>query len=60
MRVIKEGKVKPLKEVIETCHKCDTIFSYTTEDIKIDIRDGNYVICPICKCFINAETDKSK
>lgn len=52
MKIIKVGKIKP-KETKKTCIDCDTIFSYTIEDVKPDPRDGNYVICPVCNTFIN-------
>lgn len=54
MRVIKEG-TKKLVEVKEICHKCDTKFAYTPADIQVDSRDGDYVVCPICKAFIAAK-----
>ncbi len=55
MKIIKKGNLPEKKEIKETCHKCKTVFTYTTRDIQPDSRDGNYVICPVCKAFINAE-----
>lgn len=52
MKIIKVGSIKP-KETKKTCGCCKTKFSFTSEDIKPDIRDGNYVHCPVCGAFIN-------
>lgn len=51
MRIIKQGKL-PNPEVTQTCHKCNTKFAYTKEDVHYDHRDGNYVKCPTCGAFI--------
>ncbi len=48
MKIIKVGSIKP-KETKKTCGCCKTKFSFTSEDIKPDIRDGNYVHCPVCE-----------
>lgn len=53
MRIIKKGLEKP-KEIKKTCGKCKTKFAFTTDDIKPDMRDGDYVICPSCRTYINA------
>jgi len=55
MKIIKKGKLPSTKEVKKTCNKCSTKFTYTQKDINYDMRDGNYVICPLCKTFISAE-----
>lgn len=52
MRIIKVGKL-PETETVKTCGKCKTKFAYTSEDVKMDFRDGDYVECPVCKSFIN-------
>ena len=54
MKIIKKGKL-PEKEIIKTCYFCKTEFSYTVKDIQIDMRDGNYVKCPVCKLLINTQ-----
>ena len=53
MKIIKEGEVKS-KETKKTCSKCKTKFSFTSDDINPDWRDGDYVICPKCGAFIAA------
>ena len=35
------------------CWNCGSVLEYTDNDIEIDERDGNYVVCPICNSFIN-------
>ena len=54
MKIIKLGKVKG-NQIVETCHKCDTKFSYTKDDVKRDTRDGDYVNCPHCNAFITSK-----
>ena len=54
MKIIKEGKVK-LKETKKTCYTCKTKFSFTNEDIRPDLRDGDYINCPKCGAFIAAK-----
>jgi RNase P subunit RPR2 len=49
MKIIKKGKIK--KEFKKTCKNCKTIFVYEKKDVKSD-RDGQYVVCPLCKNFI--------
>lgn len=52
MKLIKEGKIKPIAEEIrKTCFTCKAIFSYNQSDTQID-RDGKYVKCPSCNSFI--------
>ena len=53
MKIIKEGEIKP-KETKKTCLTCKTKFSFTSEDVKPDFRDGDYVNCPKCGAFIAA------
>lgn len=52
MRIIKEGK-KPNQEKKKVCSKCKTEFAYTSSDVKLDQRDGDYVNCPVCNSFIS-------
>lgn len=52
MRIIKEGKL-PLKERKMECNNCGCLFMYEQKDIYSDQREGNYVVCPTCKKFIN-------
>ena len=54
MKIIKRGEA-PIKEVEETCDKCKTVFVYDMEDVNQDQRDGNYVMCPVCKSFITSK-----
>lgn len=54
MKIIKMGNQTP-KEKVKTCHNCKTVFSFTNQDINPDQRDGDYVICPVCKTFINVK-----
>lgn len=51
MRIINNGLDKT-KEVQIRC-TCGCDFAYTKNDIHHDQRDGDYVICPWCKRFIN-------
>ena len=55
MKIIKKGKLPSTKEIKKTCYNCSTKFTYTQKDINTDVRDGNYVNCPLCKAFISAE-----
>jgi len=50
MKVLKYGKLKKITYIV-ICHECKSELEYTNEDIKFD-KDGNYVICPVCKKFI--------
>lgn len=52
MKVIKPGSI-PSSDIKHTCSYCSCEFLYSKEDIHIDQRDGNYVICPTCGKFIN-------
>jgi hypothetical protein len=51
MKIIKEGK--PEKPKKHTCKRCKTKFEYTKEDIILDWRDGDFVMCPKCNSAIN-------
>lgn len=53
MKIIKKGNPNEKVEIEKTCLKCKTKFSYNSHDVKPDQRDGDYVICPVCKSFIN-------
>lgn len=53
MKIIKHCEIKP-KQIKKTCYKCKTKFSYISDDIKPDFRDGDYVNCPKCGAFIAA------
>lgn len=50
MKVLKRGKVKE-KVYHKTCHNCKSKLEYKDSDIECD-RDGDYIICPVCKKFI--------
>lgn len=52
MRIINEG-IEITKEVRRSCKFCGCDFAYTKDDVHHDPRDGDYVICPCCKQFIN-------
>ncbi len=60
MKVIKQGVDLKNKEVKAKCHRCKTVFTYTSADIQSDFRDGPYVVCPNenCKSFIAAKYPK--
>lgn len=47
------GVLPEKKEIEKCCPKCNTIFTYTKSDVESDIREGNYVKCPLCKAFLN-------
>lgn len=34
------------------CSKCHTVFQYQPEDVMSNPREGEYVICPLCKLFL--------
>lgn len=51
MKVIKEGAKKENEYEVE-CSKCDSVLHYTNGDRHSDQRDGDYIICPVCKAFI--------
>lgn len=53
MKILKKGEIKP-KETKRTCSKCKTKFTFTSEDVQPDWRDGDYVKCPTCGAFIHA------
>ncbi len=54
MRIIKRGKIPPLKEKYKYCFNCDTEMTYTKNDIKYDYMTfGKYIICPICKEYLS-------
>jgi uncharacterized Zn-finger protein len=38
-----------------TCKRCSTEFRYNRDDIQFDMRDGNCVICPLCKTYISVD-----
>ena len=49
MKIIQKGKIPKDIEIKKTCYSCKTKFSYTSKDVTYDQREGNYVICPLCK-----------
>ena len=51
MKIIKEGKVET-SEKKKTCYNCKTKFFFNDEEVNLDIRDGNYINCPMCGAFI--------
>lgn len=66
IKIIKNSLTEP---ITVTCHNCESIFSYTFEDIKraefssiFDICGSKtvkkYVICPVCKSDINLDAIK--
>lgn len=52
MRIIKKGKLPPKEKKME-CKNCGCVFMYEPCDIHSDQREGDYVVCPTCKKFIN-------
>lgn len=50
MKIIERGDIKPKSKKC-TCYKCKSKLEYTNDDIKTD-RDGDYIVCPVCKTFI--------
>ncbi len=52
MKIIERNEPEE-KETKKTCYKCKSKFSYVPSDIQYDFRDGDYVICPVCKAFIS-------
>lgn len=52
MRIIKEGKLPPKEKKME-CKNCGCVFMYERSDVHSDQREGDYVVCPTCKKFIN-------
>ena len=54
MRIIKKGKLPPKEKKME-CKNCGCVFMYDFRDIHSDQREGDYVICPTCKKFINVD-----
>lgn len=54
MRIIKEGKLPP-KEKKMKCKNCGCVFMYEPSDVHSDQREGDYVVCPTCKKFIDVD-----
>lgn len=54
MRVIKEGKLPPQEKKM-VCPKCGCVFMYDWSDIHSDQREGDWVVCPTCKKFIDVD-----
>lgn len=52
MKIIKKGKIRK-EEWRGSCLDCHCEFMYDRNDIKIDQREGDYVVCPTCGKFIN-------
>lgn len=52
MKIIKQGEAKK-EEWRGLCLYCHCEFIYDRNDIKIDQREGDYVVCPICGKYIN-------
>jgi len=52
MRIIVRVEPKS-KEIKKTCGSCKSRLAYLPSDVKGDFRDGDYVICPVCKQYIN-------
>lgn len=51
MRIIKVGAIKPKPEQETQCPNCDTIFAFTSEDVRVDWDGGNQtpiIECPYC------------
>lgn len=55
MEIIKLGKTKQeldkLKAKEKSCFKCESVLSYTSDDVKQD-RDGYFIICANCGAYI--------
>ena len=52
MKIIRKGKQKK-DEFTFVCSECDCKFIAEDSDRQIDIRDGDYVICPCCHSWID-------
>ena len=52
MRVIKAGIIRK-QEWTTTCHNCGCVFAYEKGDIHADQREGDFVVCPTCRAYIN-------
>lgn len=50
--IIDKGQDPKEKPKIKKCPNCKTIFSYYEEDTHSD-GDSTYVVCPVCKEFLN-------
>lgn len=53
MKLIEKGKIPKNPEIKKTCYNCKTKFSYNSKDVNYDQREGNYVVCPVCKKYIS-------
>lgn len=51
MKIIKKGRKKE-QEYIMQCRVCETIFTYTEEDICCNLEFPDTIECPVCKEFI--------
>lgn len=54
IKIIKEGKIKPEPVFVYTCNGCDTVFTYTKEDVYINLFGNEIVKCPLCKKPLDA------
>lgn len=52
MKIIKKGKIRK-EEWRGLCLDCHCEFIYDGDDIKIDQREGDYIVCPTCGKYIN-------
>lgn len=59
MKIIKKGKKKE-QEYIMGCRFCETIFTYTVEDICCNLDFTDTVECPVCKKHLYVPVFKKK
>lgn len=53
-KVIERGEAS--KQVARhRCINCDSLVDYYQLDVMPDQRDGDYVVCPICKAWISTK-----
>lgn len=50
--------VVPAEELRFSCENCRTVFVAARADIKSDYRDGDYVVCPTCKKWLDKKLGK--
>lgn len=48
-RIIKRG-VNPVEYVYHyQCTNCQSVIEYSQSDVQFDQRDGDFVVCPVCR-----------
>lgn len=55
MKIIKRGTLPEERVYRVTCSNCKSELEYTKEDVKLDFREGDYIVCPVCEKFIDHE-----